>query len=179
MQSTYSRRRFIAQGLGLGGACLLPTLSRADNHEIRQLSLHSTHTGESLSVAYFQGNNYDSEALQQLNTLLRDHRQNATTKMDPALFDQLWQIQQLLEDDSSIEIISGYRTKKTNKLLRGRSNGVAKNSFHQKGKAIDFRLPDVPTKQIRNVAIHLKNGGVGYYPKSDFVHIDSGPIRTW
>ena len=99
--------------------------------------------------------------------------------MDPALFDQLWQIQRLLEDDATVEIISGFRTKKTNNMLRGRSSGVAKNSYHQKGQAIDFRLPAVPTKQVRNVAIHLQNGGVGYYRKSNFIHIDSGPIRAW
>lgn len=179
MQSTYSRRRFIAQGLGLGGACLLPALSRANNQASRQLSLHSTHTGESLTVVYFQHGGYDRNSLQQLNTLLRDHRQNVATEMDPTLFDQLWQIQQLLEDDRSVEIISGFRTKKTNNMLRGRSSGVARNSYHRKGKAIDFRLPAVPTKQVRNVAIHLQNGGVGYYRKSNFIHIDSGPIRAW
>ena len=179
MQSTYSRRQFIAQGLGLGGACLLPTLSRADDQDVRQLSLHSTHTGESLTVTYFQHGGYDRNSLQQLNTLLRDHRQNVTKEMDPALFDQLWQIQRVLEDDATVEIISGFRTKKTNNMLRGRSSGVAKNSYHQKGQAIDFRLPAVPTKQVRNVAIHLQNGGVGYYRKSNFIHIDSGPIRAW
>ncbi|MEE9334800.1 MAG: DUF882 domain-containing protein [Granulosicoccaceae bacterium] len=179
MHRTYSRRRFVTQGLGLGGACLLPTLSQADNQEARKLSLHSTHTGESLTVTYFQYGGYDRDSLQQLNTLLRDHRQNVSTRMDPALFDQLWHIQQLLQDDGSVEIISGFRTTKTNNMLRRSSSGVASNSYHPKGQAIDFRLPAVSTQQVRNVALHLQNGGVGYYRKSNFVHIDSGPIRAW
>ena len=179
MQSTYSRRRLIAHGLCLGGACLLPAASTADNQADRQISLHSTHTGERLTVAYYKHNGYDRDSLEQLNMLLRDHRQNKTTKMDPLLFDQLWQIQQMLDNHDSIEIISGFRTTKTNNMLRGRSSGVAKNSYHRKGQAIDFRLPAVSTKHVRNVAMHLQNGGVGYYRKSNFVHIDSGPVRAW
>ena len=179
MQSIYSRRRFIAQSLGLSAACFLPSLSTAANQSTRELALHNTHTGESLAVAYYHDGDYDFESLQQLDTLLRDHRQNVIKGMDPTLFDQLWQIQQLLEDDSSIEIISGYRTRKTNNMLRSKSQGVAQNSYHTKGQAIDFRLPSVPTKQVRNVAVHLQTGGVGYYSKSNFVHIDSGPSRQW
>ena len=179
MQTRYSRRRFIAQSIGFGGACLLPALSQAEAKEVRQLSLHSTHTGERLTVAYFQHTGYDRDSLQQLNTLLRDHRQNEATEMDPTLFDQLWCIQQVLEDHGSIEIISGFRTTKTNNMLRGKSSGVAKNSYHPKGQAIDFRLPAISTKQVRNVALHLQTGGVGYYRDSNFVHIDSGPVRAW
>ena len=179
MQTRYSRRRFIAQGLGFGGACLLPSLSWASNQDVRQLSLHSTHTGERLTVDYYQHGGYDRDALAQLNTLLRDHRQNKATEMDPALFDQLWQIQYALRDNSSIEIISGFRTTKTNNMLRSKSSGVAKNSYHPKGQAIDFRLPNVDTKRVHSVAMQLQNGGVGYYPKSNFIHIDSGPVRAW
>ena len=179
MRSIYSRRDFIAQGLGLGAACLLPALSQAANQSTRELKLHNTHTDESLNVAYYQNGDYDFGAMRELNAILRDHRQNVIKGMDPTLFDQLWHIQQLLQDDSSIEIISGFRTKKTNDMLRAKSSGVAQNSYHPKGQAIDFRLANVPTKQVRNVAVHLKIGGVGFYPKSDFVHIDSGPPRTW
>jgi len=101
MQSTYSRRHFIAQGLGLSAACLLPTLSNANAPVDRHLTLHSTHTKESLSVTYYKYGGYDRDSLQQLNALLRDHRQNKSTEMDPALFDQLWLIQQLLDDNGS------------------------------------------------------------------------------
>jgi len=179
MRSQYSRRDILALGLGLGGASLLPSIASAQTGEDRALTLHNSHTGESLTTTYLINGNYNYAALGELNKLLRDHRQNASTEMDPVLFEQLWLIQRLLQDDSSIEIISGYRTAKTNRMLRAKSKGVAKNSYHPKGQAIDFRIPGVSTDQIRNVATHLQIGGVGYYRRSNFVHIDTGPHRSW
>jgi len=179
MQSNLSRRGFLSLGVGLGGACFLPTQAMANNMVDRELTMRNSHTGEELTTAYYCDDKFIAESLSDLNYLLRDHRQNESISMDPVLFEQLWHIQQLLEDDSTIEIISGYRTHETNRMLRRKSKGVAKNSYHPKGQAIDFRIPGVSTKQIRNVAKHLKIGGVGYYQRSNFVHIDTGPPRSW
>ncbi len=176
MQTSTQRRQFITRACGLGSLCLLPTLAKANG---RTLKLHNIHTGESIVSEYTNADGYDKDALKDLNHLLRDHRQNIAKDMDPALFDQLWQIQQLLGDTESIEIISGYRTRKTNNMLRAESKQVASNSYHPKGRAIDFRFPKVPIWQVRNVAWHIKAGGVGYYERSNFVHIDTGPHRKW
>jgi uncharacterized protein YcbK (DUF882 family) len=178
MPTKLSRRQFVSITLALGSVYRLP-LAAASGDQSRTLKLHNTHTGESLTTTYHSHNGYQSNALTQLNHLLRDHRQNAVHEIDPALFDQLWDIQSMLGDTQIIEIISGYRTRKTNNGLRAKSQSVAKYSYHTQGRAIDFRLPGVPTWQVRNIAQHLKSGGVGYYEKSDFVHIDTGPYRAW
>ena len=145
----------------------------------RQLSFYHTHTAEELSVTYYEHGQYDPDALAKLNHLLRDFRTADAIEMDPAVFDILFDIQQEAGSTGVYQVISAYRSPATNEMLRGKSGGVAKNSQHLLGKAIDVRLTDVDTEKLRDVAHSLKRGGVGHYEKSDFVHVDTGRIRQW
>ena len=145
----------------------------------RSLSFYHTHTAESLDVTYFRNGGYVSSALGELNEFLRDFRTGDKTTMDPAVFDVLYEIQQRSGSTGTYEIISAYRSPKTNDMLRSRSGGVAKNSQHLLGKAIDVRLTDLDTAELRDVALSLGLGGVGYYDASDFVHVDTGRVRRW
>jgi uncharacterized protein YcbK (DUF882 family) len=148
----------------------------------RTLSFFHTHTSERLSVAYCCDGVYQPEALAQLNHLLRDFRQNQETAIDPKLFDLLHELSGTLETDRPYHVISGYRSPVTNEMLRqrgGAQTGVAGRSLHMVGKAIDIRLPGVALAHLRGAARSLKLGGVGYYPASNFVHVDTGRVRTW
>lgn len=145
----------------------------------RTLSLYNTHTRENITVTFYKNGKYDEVALNKLNLFLRDHRENEAMVMDRMLFTQLWAISKLIETDEPFHIISGYRSPKTNERLRKKSSGVAKFSLHMLGRAIDFRVPGVPTTKLRDTAKLLEAGGVGYYYGSDFVHIDTGDIRHW
>jgi len=145
----------------------------------RSLHLFNTHTHHSLNTTFYRDGKFDERALQKLNLFLRDHRENEAIVMDKMLFTQLWAIQQVVNPQGTIQIISGYRTPKTNQMLNRTSNGVARNSLHMQGRAIDFRMPGSSTRGVRDVARALNAGGVGYYSSSDFVHIDTGKIRHW
>jgi len=145
----------------------------------RSLSLFNTHTGHSLNVTFQRDGKFVEDALNKLNLFLRDHRANEAIQMDRMLFVQMWAISQAMNTNSTFEIISGYRSPKTNEMLRRRSKGVARNSLHMQGRAIDFRLRNVRTRKVRDVARALQAGGVGYYAGSDFVHIDTGRINHW
>ena len=145
----------------------------------RTMSLYNTHTREAVHATFYENGNYDENALKKLNLFLRDHRENEAMVMDKGLFTQMWAIASLLDSDSTFEIVSGYRTPKTNEYLRSKGSGVARFSYHMLGRAIDLRLRDVHTKTVRDAARQLNAGGVGYYPGSDFVHIDTGEIRHW
>lgn len=147
--------------------------------ETRRLALLNTHTGESLDLAYFADGGYLSEALSQLNHVLRDHRTGEEGAIDPALFDLLHRVGQAAHADPSFEVISGFRSPSSNETLRTQSGGVARNSLHLKGMAIDVRLRGVDCRRLTDLALELARGGVGYYPKSDFVHIDTGRVRSW
>ncbi len=147
-------------------------------HE-RVLKFFNTHTHEELSVAYWSDGKYSKDGLAKLDLLLRDHRANEAVIMDPKLFDQLWAVQQRLQSTDTFEIISGYRSPATNAMLRKRSSGVASRSYHLQGRAIDIRLRGSKTSDLRQAALEMKAGGVGYYPGSDFIHIDTGPVRSW
>lgn len=177
----FSRRIFIKSGLVALGAAAFPSLSYASllTDTPRTLEMNNLHTGEVLQTEYFDGKNYQVDEFQKINQLCRDFRQNEAINMDKGLFDQLSKIQQLIGCDTQVQIISGYRSPATNSMLRGKSTGVAKKSLHMLGKAIDFRLQGVPLAEVRKAALSLKNGGVGYYPESNFVHIDTGHFRTW
>lgn len=141
--------------------------------------MRNLHTGERLNTAFWSNGDYSSSGLKRFNRLLRDHRANETTRMDPELFDLIYKLKERLNFNGEIEIISGYRSAKTNAMLRSRSSGVAKRSYHTRGMAIDLRMPGVPLSKLRRAALDLKVGGVGYYPKSNFVHVDTGPVRRW
>ena len=138
-----------------------------------------THTHERLSVRYFADGSYDADSLAALNRLLRDHRTGEQHPIDPALFDILHDLRVATGTASPFQVISGYRSASTNGMLRERSAGVASGSLHLQGRAVDVRLADVSSAALRDAAISLRRGGVGYYAASDFVHIDTGRFRTW
>ncbi len=176
-----SRREFLKlAGSSLVVAACVPNVSQAAYPgKPRVLAMNNLHTGEMLETCYFNGNRYVRSELQRLNHICRDFRRNEVHPMDKGLFDQLSRIQALLGTDTEVQIISGYRSPATNEMLRHNSNGVAKKSYHMQGKAFDFRLEGVSLKKVHEAALSLKAGGVGYYPKSGFVHIDTGPVRQW
>jgi uncharacterized protein YcbK (DUF882 family) len=151
---------------------------RADG-ETRTLSFVHTHRQDSLTVTFRRNGRYDEQALGQLNWFLRDWRNDKPARMDPRLFDVLWEVYRESGSRQPIHIISSYRSPETNSALRRRSSGVAENSQHTLGKAMDIRLPDVPTARLREIAMRLQYGGVGYYSSSDFVHVDTGNVRAW
>ena len=145
----------------------------------RQLDFYHTHTGESLSIVYFDGKNYDAAALDQINSFLGDFRNGAAHPIDPSTLDILFRLRAELGGKGTFEIISGYRSPQTNAMLRKQGRSVARRSLHMEGKAIDVRLRGVDTARLRDAALKLQLGGVGYYRESDFVHVDSGRVRTW
>lgn len=178
------RRQLLKAGVLGSLICLTPVQALArfslTGMQERSLSLLNTHTGERLKeVVYWEHGDYVLDALANLNHVLRDHRTNEVHPIDPMTLDLMAAISRKVGAKHPFEIISGYRSPKTNNLLRGKSNGVAKNSYHMQGKAVDLRLPGVSLKTVRKAALDLRMGGVGYYPKSGFVHIDSGRVRSW
>lgn len=179
-----NRRQLLKAGLFVSLACLnpLPAWARYGLSGVRErsLSLLNTHTGEHLKgVVYWDRGRYLPDALGHLNHVLRDHRTDEVHPIDPITLDLMAAISRKVGAVQPFEIISGYRSPQTNQRLRGETPGVAKNSFHMQGKAVDLRLPGIPLKTVRKAALELRMGGVGYYPKSDFVHIDSGHVRSW
>jgi len=149
------------------------------NTAAKELKLHNLHTEEKLTLSYFERGNYVAEALHDINYLLRDHRTGDVHVMDPALIDLLHDLKNVLGTDKSLQVISAYRSPKTNAALHNKSSGVATKSLHMLGKAIDIRVEGIDAKDVRRAAIGLASGGVGYYPDSNFVHIDTGRVRTW
>jgi uncharacterized protein YcbK (DUF882 family) len=178
-----SRRRAIAvfAGAALGlavkpsGLVAAPAASSA----ARSLALWHTHTHENLRVAFADATGYRAAALGQVNSFLRDFRTSEVHDIDPKLLDLLHRLAGELDAPEPFHVISGYRSRRTNSALRSKSGGVARYSLHMEGKAIDIRLPGVPLAQVREAALDLKLGGVGYYPGSDFVHVDTGRVRAW
>ena len=174
-----SRRRFIGGLCGLvTTAGLVPARARA-NQTPRELRFYHTHTGERLSIAYRNASGYLTESLAELTRFLADFRTGDRKPIDPALFDILEGIQQLTASNGTWEIISGYRSPETNAALRSHSRGVAEHSLHLDGKAIDLRLTGVELADLRDAAWSLQEGGVGYYPGSNFIHVDTGRVRRW
>lgn len=147
--------------------------------EHKTLAFEHTHTGDKLKLTYFEQGRYIEEALREINYLLRDFRTDDVHPIDTALLDQLFVLKQALGVNKPFHIISGYRSPFTNSMLRRFSHGVAEHSFHMQGRAIDIRLEGISSKIIRNAALTLAQGGVGYYPRDNFVHLDTGRFRTW
>ncbi|MBU0946173.1 MAG: DUF882 domain-containing protein [Proteobacteria bacterium] len=176
----YNRRNLIGNSIKLitGVALLAPTLSLARKLDVRDLSFYHTHTGKELDVTYKIAGRYDPTALKKVNRHLQDFRTHETHPIDTKLLDILYKIK-THAGGGVYEVISGYRSPKTNSMLRNKSNGVAKRSLHMKGMAIDVRLSGVKTKELRDIARSMRGGGVGYYPQSDFIHLDTGKVRTW
>ncbi len=179
---TPSRRLFLRYSahVAVAGASL-PFTSRAfAGLPTRSLALDHTHTHEKVSLVYASGNNYVPQALGHLNRFLRDHYTGDVGTIDPHLFDILHRITLALNMQGAYQVISGYRCPATNNRLRTtRGGGVAKRSLHMDGKAIDVRLPGVPLAELRDAALSLRAGGVGFYPHDQFVHIDTGRVRSW
>jgi len=139
-----------------------------------------THTREEIDVVYFRDGEYLPESLARLDHFLRDHRSGDVHEIDPQVLDILWDLQRDIGNpDGVYEIICGYRSPKTNEALRGKSSGVASRSQHVLGKAIDARLRGTDTAKLRDAALALQRGGVGYYRSSDFIHVDTGRVRRW
>jgi uncharacterized protein YcbK (DUF882 family) len=153
-----------------------PSTARA---ETRTISFHHVHTKESLTVTYRRNGRYDEEALSKINHLLRDWREQEPIKMDPHLIDLLWEVHREVGAKEPISIICGYRSEETNSMLRRRSRGVAKFSQHMTGRAIDFFIPGVSLTDIQAAGLRAQRGGVGIYPSSHFVHMDTGSVRHW
>jgi uncharacterized protein YcbK (DUF882 family) len=176
-----SRRHFLicaASGLALLNSQRLA--ARPASLPERKLKLYNLHTGEHLSATYWVEGEYIQSELAAINKILRDHRTGKIEKIDNRLLEQLFVLQNDVEYYGSYHIISGYRSPQTNAGLRDNDNtGVAKRSLHMQGRAVDIRLPGVELKHLRQAALNLHNGGVGYYPKSNFIHLDTGRARFW
>lgn len=143
------------------------------------LSFHHTHTGDRLKLTYFEHGSYLEDALDEINYLLRDFRTGSIHPIDTDLLDQLYDLRLLLGVNKPFRIVSGYRSPETNARLRRSSHGVAKHSLHMEGRAIDIWVEGYDTRLLRKAAVSMRRGGVGYYPKSNFVHLDTGRFRTW
>jgi len=188
-QSGLDRRQFLRLGsvAALGGAAYLggvlpgSVLASVTQESVppRALSLFNTHTAETLDLVYFERGEYLADALQAINRLLRDHRTDEIKAIDVDLLDLLFTTTEKLDAKQPLQVVSGFRSPRSNAQLRRGGRGVAKKSYHMTGQAIDIRLPDTSLRSLRQVAVDLKSGGVGYYPRSGFVHVDTGPIRTW
>lgn len=181
--STGSRRRFIKLLAGsVSCAGVLPTLVTAavrPDPGSRSLVFHHLHTGETLEAEYWHDGHYDRNALTAVDHVLRDFRTGDVHAIDRELLDLLHRVQRELGVYAPFQVIGGYRSPRTNKMLRARSSGVAKRSLHMQGRAIDVRIPGVRTALLREAAADLRIGGVGYYRASDFVHLDTGRPRSW
>lgn len=155
--------------------CAPPALSIDE----RQLSFYHTHTAKRLDVVYARGGQYIDSALDEIEDFLSDFRTGDRETIDPDLLDLIYDVRASLGGEGTFEVISAYRSPKTNEMLRGRSSGVAENSQHTVGKAIDVRLRGAELERVRDAAIALQRGGVGYYAESNFVHLDTGRVRRW
>lgn len=175
------RRKLLAFGGAALGVALLPgrAFATLSTPRPRILTLNNLHTGETLKTEFFNGSSYDQDELSRLNHFFRDYRANKVKDIDPKLFDQLYRLQAMLDTRKPVQLISGYRSLATNNKLRSHSKGVAKHSYHTLGQAMDFHIEGISLSNIRKAALSMRSGGVGYYPSSDFVHIDTGPVRHW
>jgi uncharacterized protein YcbK (DUF882 family) len=145
-----------------------------------RLLLFHLHTNERINIVYRRGDSYLPDAVNQLDHFLRDHRTGDVIALDPRLFDLLSDLTaELGRPGTEIDIVCGYRTPWSNEFLHRTSSGVAKHSQHVQGEAIDIRIPGVSTARLRDAALDLHRGGVGYYPQSGFVHVDLGRVRRW
>lgn len=176
-------RRVLSLGLACAASFLAvrSTQDAIANGDTRTITIRHMHTKEETTITFKRDGRYDSSALEKLNWALRDWRSDEPIRMDPRLFDVVWEVQRQLGSDQPFHVVSAYRSPNTNAMLRRRSRAVAKHSQHMLGKAMDFYLPDVPTARIREIGMRLQRGGVGFYPNAHtpFVHLDVGSVRSW
>lgn len=175
------RRSFLKSSVVLASVIGMPALAKAAQPAPaeRTLRLYNTHTGESLRSVFWAEGQFIPDALKDINKLLRDHRNDKIAEMDPELIVLLNDVSDKFGDNQVLHIISGYRSPESNAKLAAASNGVAKHSMHMDGKAIDIRMPGKNLAQLHKAAMSMKAGGVGYYPDSQFVHMDTGRVRYW
>jgi uncharacterized protein YcbK (DUF882 family) len=182
-QPPHSRRQFLHHATRLAAAGSLPVFAApamASIPKARGLALSHTHTGERIDLVYAVDERYVPEALGSLNRFLRDHYSGLVGSIDPQLFDLMHRVREVLGTERPFEVISGYRDPQTNEHLRQtRGGGVARRSLHMDGRAIDVRVTGVSLADLRDAALSLRAGGVGYYPGSRFVHLDTGRVRNW
>lgn len=177
-----NRRIFLRSAAAITGSVIVPSAFANKTPELeidKELHLYNIHTGEFVKTTFQHAGQYDQQGLDELDHLLRDHRSGESTLISRTLLEDIHTLQQLFKPNQAIEIISGYRSPKTNEKLRAIGHGVAKRSLHMQGKAIDIRIPGINLRQVRKAALALKSGGVGYYPKSGFIHLDVGRVRQW
>ena len=166
--------------LGPASATPAPTApTAAPARNVRLLSFLNTHTGETFADAYWENGNYVPDAMTAINQVMRDHRSGEVHQIDPRLLDQLHTLRGAVEATSPFQIISGYRSPASNATLAAASSGVATRSLHMDGRAIDIRVRGVELTRLRNAALAMSAGGVGYYAASDFIHVDTGRVRRW
>ena len=176
------RRAFLKSSLLLAAPSLsIPALAKTAQPASgeRVLRLYNTHTGEKLNTTFWAEGEFIPDAMKDINKVLRDHRNNKVAQMDPELLLLLTQLNDKLENNRELHIISGYRSPESNAKLHAASGGVARRSLHMDAKAIDIRLPGKDLKMLHKAAMSLKGGGVGYYASSQFVHMDTGRVRYW
>ncbi|MDR0807363.1 MAG: YcbK family protein [Enterobacteriaceae bacterium] len=192
----HHRRKWLAIGGAALGLSLIPGIVTAastkstsktassnkttnkSQTKTRTLLIKNINTNETIQSTYFNGKSYNKAELARLDHLFRDRRTNQVKAIDPKLFDKLYQLQKQF-GNRQIEVICGYRTTGSNSAMHSKNKNVAKNSYHTLGKAVDIRIVGVPLKSLRDAALKLKSGGVGYYPSNNFVHVDTGPERSW
>ena len=183
LDTTLSRRAFLTSvaagtAMTLAAPGVIAAVATAPARD-RELSFYNTHTGEKLTATFWSDGRYLDDGVEEISWLLRDHRADKASTMDPNLLDLLHRLQQQVGHPGEYHVISGYRSPETNDKLARSSAGVAKRSYHMLGQAIDVRLPGFDTRQLKQAALELRGGGVGYYASSDFVHLDVGRVRSW
>lgn len=174
-----NRRRFILAAAATVSCMPILNSALASAPSRRVLKLHNRNTDEIVNVEYFVDGWYNPDAISGLNHFLRDWREDAVAEFDVGVFDILYTLQREGNGQDPIHVISGYRTPRTNSRLRSSNPAVASNSYHTRAMAVDLRFPGVSTRHLRDRAAALGAGGVGYYGRSNFLHIDTGPVRTW
>lgn len=187
MQQTtqgYTRRTILKAGALLTACVSMPGLAHASTSasfrtNARALSLINPHTGDKLKTVYWEKGSYSNESLKDISYIMRDMHTGEMSPIDPRLIDILYSLRAKLETSKPFEIVCGYRTPRSNAFIYKHEKGVGKNSYHMYGRAVDIRLADRSASQIQHAAWSLQKGGVGYYPKAGFVHIDTGGIRRW
>lgn len=180
---TFNRRYFLKLGTLIAGSTLVPGAAlaalRVPYPPERSLKIYNLHTGESLNATYCEKGCYVEGALRDINYIMRDFRANEIKTIDPRLLDLLYSLSRRLYTQEPFQLISGYRSPATNAMLSARSEGVAHHSLHIEGKAADIRVPGRSLREVWSASMSLLGGGVGYYPRSDFVHVDVGRVRFW